>query len=495
MKRNKIIRVVIIAVCLLLVLSQVALIFAAPASSQSVGSVIVSIYDDSASAFMVENTAVDIDSANIVADLLVKLKDKKHIKACTLQNGVIMSVTGSDDVQLKSDGDTLVFYVKLNGDLINQTGASQVLKSGDIVEIIYGEYSIKTNASAPAQSTLSSLPPDDNHAKIEWNTNLAKLQTTGFDWLNRNIGSQSTYLITAGAIEKTADIKTSSQYINTILQTKEYDNAGDLAENVLALTFSGLDASAEKQGRLVQNLYTFPDIMKNGILGAVTTLLAYDCNAYSVPDDAINSRQVLVKAILSYQNSDGGFPLNLGKRSDVNSTAMALMALSTYAGNTGVLAAVESALTYLSESQDENGGFMLNTVESLDNLSAVVIALNSNKVLLNDERFDKGKLTLIENLLQYQNSDGGFASTIGDKSSADATEQALVALASVKRASNPYILAKPIEKDTSVSDEENVSPIRSDASLFLVIIGSVLALVAIGTLTYLIRTKEHRKSK
>ena len=61
--------------------------------------------------------------------------------------------------------------------------------------------------------------------------------------------------------------------------------------------------------------------------------------------------------ILSYQCSDGGWAL-MGDESDVDMTAMALTALAPYKDDVEVKAAVDAALAYLSDAQQDDGGFM-----------------------------------------------------------------------------------------------------------------------------------------
>lgn len=495
MKKNKIIRAIIIAVCLLLVLSQVLIIFASSEKKALVtNEIMFSIYNNTSSEYIVSNTKIDVESDTTLLSLFDKLKEEKIIKNYSEQDKSILSVTAIDETTLQAGTPTtaFTFRLKLNGSITSKEQMSNILKNGDIVELVFTSEPITT--SQQSLTTSQSSEPTHVETNAQWNSELSKVLNTGFDWLNRNLSTSSSYLMVAGAIEKTADIKMMNTFINSVSQAKEYANAIEISKDILSLTFCGLDASSDKYNRLVQNLYNYKDIMKQGIFGAVNALTAYDCNNYDVAENAINSRTILVDTILTYQNEDGGFPVIKGSKSDIDATAMTITALSVYLSRSDVTASVGKALSYLSEQQTIDGfGFMGKA--NLESLCTVIIALNSLNIPLDDERFAKGELTLIENLMQYQNSDGGFAHIIGNKSTTMPTEQALIALTSIKRDSNPYILAKPIEKDKTVSHDEEASTIFRDDSTIYVIIGTILAIISIATLIYLIKTKEKKKSK
>ena len=97
-----------------------------------------------------------------------------------------------------------------------------------------------------------------------------------------------------------------------------------------------------------------------GTNGPIWALIALDCHGYDIPQCADGEEQTtregLVAEILSYQCSDGGWAL-MGDESDVDMTAMALTSLAPYQEETDVKAAVDAALTYLSDAQQADGGF------------------------------------------------------------------------------------------------------------------------------------------
>ena len=160
----------------------------------------------------------------------------------------------------------------------------------------------------------------------------------------------------------------------------------------------------------------------------------------------------LIDLILSYQNGSG-FALDHSIAADTDITAMTITALSQHLSVTGVLDAVNASLSFLSSKQTASGGFIAsgNTQESSESISQVIIALSSLKLdAVTDTRFIKNGKSLIDNLISYKTSEGGF-SHINDGSGTDivATQQGLLAL----EAYNRFLSNK-----TYVYDLTDVSP-------------------------------------
>lgn len=197
----------------------------------------------------------------------------------------------------------------------------------------------------------------------------------------------------------------------------------DLARYTLALTALGYDATDIAGYDLTKALKDVKALQAQGTNGLVFALLALDSGSY--PCD---SRAAIVDAILAAQKDDGGFTYDPKYDSDPDLTAMAIQALAPYMDQQKVGLAVESALMCLSKMQQSDGGFTAWGESSCESAAQAIMALNAAGVPLTSEYFVKDGHTLMDNLMSFQQADGGFAHKQGDSSSAYTTEQAMRAL-------------------------------------------------------------------
>lgn len=116
----------------------------------------------------------------------------------------------------------------------------------------------------------------------------------------------------------------------------------------------------------------------------------------------------LVAEILSYQCSDGGWAL-MGDESDVDMTAMALTSLAPYQEETDIKAAVDAPLTYLSDAQQADGGFMSWGAANSESCAQVIVALTALGIdSAADSRFVKNGASPLDGLCAFACEGGGF---------------------------------------------------------------------------------------
>lgn len=207
---------------------------------------------------------------------------------------------------------------------------------------------------------------------------------------------------------------------------------------ILALTAMGKDPSDVSGYNLLEPLGDFDKTVKQGINGAIWALISLDSADYPIPYNKSAkthaTRTLYKEYILDRRNSDGGWSfLEKSDVSETDITAMALISLSRYAGDKNVSEAIDKALEFLSKSQAPDGGY--GTSEST---SQVICALDALGIdILNDPRFIKNRNTTADALYGYFIENSGFLHT-KDAASQDpmATEQALYALAALKRSVN-----------------------------------------------------------
>lgn len=206
----------------------------------------------------------------------------------------------------------------------------------------------------------------------------------------------------------------------------------------LALTAMEKDPSDVSGYNLLEPLGDFDKTVKQGINGAIWALISLDSADYPIPYNKSAkthaTRAMYKEYILDRRNSDGGW--SFSEKSDISETditAMALISLSRYAKDKDVRKVIDKALEFLSKSQAADGGY--GTSEST---SQVICALDALGIdILNDSRFIKNGNTTADALYGYFIENSGFLH-IKDAASQDpmATEQALYALAAMKRSLN-----------------------------------------------------------
>ena len=199
---------------------------------------------------------------------------------------------------------------------------------------------------------------------------------------------------------------------------------------VIGLSRAGVDLTA--------GLTDMAYLRAQGTNGPIWALIALDCHGYDIPQCADGEEQTtregLVAEILSYQCSDGGWAL-MGDESDVDMTAMALTSLAPYQEETDVSTAVDAALTYLSDAQQADGGFMSWGAANSESCAQVIVALTALGIdPAADSRFVKNGASPLDGLCAFACEGGGFRHSDEQmESDGMATEQGFYALAAYDR--------------------------------------------------------------
>ena len=248
-------------------------------------------------------------------------------------------------------------------------------------------------------------------------------------------------------------------YDNVVQYVKANVNANERLHNskstdnsrvILALTAIGKDPTNVGGHNLLKGLDSMNYINKQGINGPVFALIALDSHNY--PTFGGVTRDVLIDRILSEQvKADGGWALGGAdeEASDVDVTAMTIQALAPYyKTNAKVKTAVDKGLTWLSEHQEEDGGFASWGAVNSESCAQVIVALAALGIdPLTDSRFIKNGITALDALCGYYTQDDtlgkGFAHVkqssggyVGGAYNQMATEQAYYALNAYYRFAN-----------------------------------------------------------
>ncbi len=220
-----------------------------------------------------------------------------------------------------------------------------------------------------------------------------------------------------------------------ILHDKKYT---EYSRVILALTAIGVNPQNVEGYNLLLPLGDYEKTVWQGINGPVWALIALDSGNYAIPQiggTAVQAtREMYLNEILSEQCADGGWSISGNSPSEADITAMALCALSNYTQQDEIRAAADKALEFLSENQNESGGYSSGGIETCESAAQVVTALCALGISPEDNRFVKNGMSAAYSLMTFAEANGGFKHTANDGTANPmSSEQALYALAALKR--------------------------------------------------------------
>lgn len=235
-----------------------------------------------------------------------------------------------------------------------------------------------------------------------------------------------------------AYLKNTQDYVNSIGSNRLHEvKSTENSRLILGITAAGGDPTDMGGYDLLSGLADMEYIKARGNNGPIWALIAFDCGGYAIPTNENIENQVtrekLIEYLLSTQCVNGGWGF-IEDSSDVNMTAMALQALATYIEQESIKSSVTSALEFLSNQQNEQGGFESHGTINSESCAQVIVALCSLGIdPLKDERFIKNGNTVLSALCNFA-VEGGFCHQLDMKEAdAMATEQAFYALTSYYR--------------------------------------------------------------
>lgn len=140
------------------------------------------------------------------------------------------------------------------------------------------------------------------------------------------------------------------------------------------------------------------------------------------------SQSEIINEILSLQLDDGGWSV-MGEIGDVDVSAMTVQALSPHcSADPSVKNAVDKALAFLSDRQNDDGGYSSYGVSNPESVAQVIIALLSLGIdSENDARFIRNGKSLFDAAELFRLSDGSYCHKQGGESNSTATVQVLCA--------------------------------------------------------------------
>ena len=201
--------------------------------------------------------------------------------------------------------------------------------------------------------------------------------------------------------------------VKGVLHARKYT---DYSRVIITLSALGKDARDVGGYNLLTPLGDYDKTIWQGLNGPIWALIAIDSANYPMPQnpDAKTqaTRQMYIDCILDAELDEGGWTLSrrsAADPADPDITGMALQALAKYQDQPAVAAATERALSIMSEKQDAEGGYsnMWGAANS-ESTVQVLVALCELGIGWDDPRFVKNGYTLLDNLLTFRTSAGGF---------------------------------------------------------------------------------------
>ncbi len=423
----------------------------------------VSIRENADNQYLVQPLTLSCPSGTTAAGLLPILQKYAYLTGFQMSEDTLLAVTLEENGQTRLIGGDGVWNLQTNSVTITESPLPP-LADGDRVEWIY--HPVGERPDSGTEELLPEVAPAVTSAL--WNDACANALSGACSWLRSN-GTRNSRFTSLGSAGVSVDYQDIDELIQSVLEEQSYETAASVASDILAVTFCGIYAGNVSGTNLMTTLSNYPDISRGGSYGAILALLAADSNGYSLPSDGINTRSTLRAVILGAQNDDGGFAPSRGEDSSAYLTACAITALSRYTGLDEIRNAVQEGFSYLSAEQLPGGGFTgSETYSSGRTTAAVLTALCAAGLSPDGADFTKPGGSPLDALLTYRTEDGGFSAELDGVPEEQATEQAILALVSLKGSRSGYVLRTAIQaQDASSSqppDEDSSTPSESSDS-------------------------------
>lgn len=165
---------------------------------------------------------------------------------------------------------------------------------------------------------------------------------------------------------------------------------------------------------------------ENGAFGLYLNEQIYAMIALELTDPSAYDREMAIAYLCSCRLADGGFAY-FGDISDVDLTAMALLALQYFRGDKIAEDAIESAVAFLVSVMGEDGSYPSAWESGVAPSESIASAI-SGLVAVGKDMTVEPYAKLARKLAEYKTADGGYAHALGEKSAnLYATYQALLA--------------------------------------------------------------------
>ncbi|MBS4211450.1 terpene cyclase/mutase family protein [Neobacillus rhizophilus] len=181
----------------------------------------------------------------------------------------------------------------------------------------------------------------------------------------------------------------------------------ELHKTILAVRALGADPANFEGQDLIKKAYS--DTSLNAFTAYVYALIALDSADYTIPADALWTKDKLIAKITTMDSTAGGWNWagSTSEQADPDTTGMVLTALGKHKSDGVVKADINSAVSYLKAVETANGGFD-NWGENSSSTAQVVIGLSSIGVDPTSTEFTKDGKNPVNHLFTYEIGNGGY---------------------------------------------------------------------------------------
>lgn len=317
-------------------------------------------------------------------------------------------------------------------------------------------------------------------------------------------------------------------YSSYVLALEGYVNGGntELLTDYQRIALTALACGGEISSNEMLNKAVFDSLSNDNLSEKTVNALLYallilDSKRFEIPSDINLTREAIISQILSNQLESGAFALT-GNTPDTDVTCIAIQALTPYYNDlkaytyiqngeektSAIRDVVDLSIEYLSSIQHDDGDMPTWGNATSESTAQTIIALCCLGIdPLTDERFIKNGNTLIDGLMKYSQSDGGFAHTLKDgegQSNAIAGVQSFYALVAYLRFENGQNSLFDLREESSgtLSDlastysklEVSSTAPQSDDNNTLSPLGTIVV-IAIGAAAVAVIIFNHKKSE
>lgn len=348
---------------------------------------------------------------------------------------------------------------------------------------------VECNWSAPQSTNSDANALSETESYLLNKVTTPTVGTNGGEWVIIGLARNEAYV-------------TSDYYSNYYKEVEAYVTKNILDEEklhktkstensrvIVALAAIGKDPQNVAGHNLLKGLTDMNYVIKQGINGPIWALIAFDTKKYEIPTATEGQVQVtrdaLIQYILDKELANGGWALS-GTAADPDMTSMALQALAPYYNTKlEVKAAIDRALSVLSDIQQPDGGYASWGTTNSESCAQVITALSTLGIdIKKDTRFIKNNRTVYDALMNFYVKDGGFRHTLDGTVNQMATEQAFYSIVSYNRMisgksslydmyikptinqEDPYhTVTQPITNQTPSADPDTTTPANGPASI------------------------------
>lgn len=393
-------------------------------SSSTPGSqktVTLSVIGNSKTGTILAETKRMVGKTDSVFTIVTKALDEKGISYLYTGSGETAYISSIAGLSEFDNGPNSGWNYSINGTQPNKSIGAYIPADGDTIKLTYtGDYTQNNSfGGGGGGGTTTTTKPESKDDIADAIQSILKYYNGKSD-----LSKWALY----GLAVNSQEIPQS--YFDA-LEAELTEKGGNLR---LATDYAGLALLLKRTGRpltdfagfnILEKIYNNQEIAKQGVNGYIFSLLVLSGEG-ALPEDALWTPEKIVSELVNYQNSDGGFALSIGGASEIDITAMALAALAPYKDVQSER--IDRAIAYLVNAQNSDGTHGYGSDKTSESTAQIIVALAELGIDAKDSRFVKNGKTLLDILLGYQNTDGGFAHIAGESSNAIATEQALLAL-------------------------------------------------------------------